>query len=674
MTIDDVKVELAALREQIEAHNHAYYVLDNPAIPDAEYDRLFKRLLALEAEYPQLRSTNSPSQRVGAPPSGAFPAVTHEVPMLSLDNAFSPEELAAFQARAHERSGVSDDLAWCAEPKLDGLAVSLLYEEGVLVRGATRGDGYSGENITANVKTIRAIPLQLRGDYPERLEVRGEVFMTLAAFDAMNERAREKGDKIFANPRNAAAGSLRQLDSRVTAQRSLNFYAYAMGEVVPARQLDDDSHYQRLQQLKAWGLPVCPETKRVENDEGCVAYYEDILQRRGELAYEIDGVVFKLDRIDLQTQLGFVSRAPRWAIAHKFPAQEQVTWLRGVDFQVGRTGAITPVARLEPVEVAGVVVSNATLHNADEIERLGVLVGDKVIVRRAGDVIPQVVGVILEERPEETEAVVFPKECPVCGSAVERVEGEAVARCTGGLFCGAQRKEAIKHFASRKALDIDGLGDKLVELLVEREWIKDPADLFQLSAYQLSTLPRMGQKSATNLVAAIEKSRQTTFARFLYSLGIREVGEATAQNLAQHFGDLEPLMEASEEALQAVPDVGVVVAAHVFNFFREEHNQDVIRRLTQGNNAVQWTPVEVTEANTDLAGNTYVLTGTLSQLTRDEAKALLQARGAKVAGSVSAKTTAVFAGENAGSKLTKAEQLGVQVYTEDDLVALLGLS
>src|SRR5690554_1495300 len=595
MSTDPLYQELIRLREALETHNYNYYVLDNPSIPDAEYDRMFRRLQEIEQQNPAWQSDQSPSQRVGALARGHLPEVAHEVPMLSLDNAFDDTELKAFQERVQERLGNSGDLQWCAEPKLDGLAVSLLYEHGQLVRGATRGDGYRGEDITANVKTIRAIPLSLRagpdGDFPERLEVRGEVFMTLASFERMNEKALAAGSKLFANPRNAAAGSLRQLDSRVTAERALNFYAYAMGEVTPARQLDNDSHYARLEQLRTWGFPVCRETKLLKTNQACEAYYQDILERRADLPYEIDGVVFKLDTIALQEQLGFVSRAPRWAIAHKFPAQEELTWLRGVDFQVGRTGAITPVARLEPVEVGGVVVSNATLHNADEIERLGVRIGDRVTIRRAGDVIPQIVAVVLAERPADASLVEFPSRCPICDSAVERVAGEAVARCTGGLFCGAQRKEAIKHFSSRKALDIDGLGDKLVEMLVDREWVKHPADLFKLSAHQLASLPRMGQKSAENLVNAIARSRKTTLARFLYSLGIREVGEATAQSLANYFGSLDALMAATEEELQNVDDVGTIVAAHVYNFLREHHNIDVITKLTQGERAVHWDDV-----------------------------------------------------------------------------------
>lgn len=686
--------KLAELRTRLDQYNYEYYVLDQPSVPDSEYDRIFREVQAIEAQHPELHSTSSPTQRVGAPPSGAFTEVAHEVPMLSLDNAFLEEEMQQFIRRVTERSEQTGELAWCAEPKLDGLAVSLLYENGQLVRGATRGDGYRGEDITANVRTIRAIPLQLRGKYPERLEVRGEVFMPRESFTKLNETALAKGEKVFANPRNAAAGSLRQLDSRITAKRNLAFYAYAMGTVQPDRQLDDDSHYQRLQQLREWGLPVCPEIRLLKDNAACFTYYADILVRRDDLSYEIDGVVFKLDNIDLQEQLGFVSRAPRWAIAYKFPAQEKITTLLDVDFQVGRTGAVTPVARLEPVEVAGVMVANATLHNADEIARLGVRIGDQVIVRRAGDVIPQIVGVVgdteadndgtnsdgsdntaqgdLLAAAERGAEIVFPSACPVCGSAIERVEGEAVARCTGGLFCSAQRKEAIKHFASRKALDVDGLGDKLVELLVEREWVQHPADLFTLSVRELASLPRMGQKSAENLVAALQKSRETTLAKFLYSLGIREVGEATAQNLAQHFGDLAALKAATEEELQTVPDVGVVVAAHIYNFFREPHNIAVIERLTSGEHAVHWPAIAVkSAAEQPLAGNTYVLTGTLSELTRDEAKAGLQALGAKVSGSVSSKTTAVFAGEAAGSKLAKAESLGVPVLSEAELIQLL---
>ncbi|RTE87526.1 MULTISPECIES: NAD-dependent DNA ligase LigA [Gammaproteobacteria] len=671
LNFSSVEEEVSYLRDTIFELDYQYYVQDQPTVPDAEYDRLYQRLVDLEKANPELRSEQSPTQRVGGVASGQFPSVTHEQPMLSLDKAMSEDDFLAFQKRAHERLDIQTTLAWCVEPKLDGLAVSLLYENGLLVRGATRGDGSTGENITDNVKTIRSIPLKLRGDFPERLEVRGEVFMRRDVFEHMNEQALKDGSKVFANPRNAAAGSLRQLDASITASRQLSFYAYSMGAVVPERQLNNDSHYARLQQLKDWGFPMCPETKRLDSDQACIDYYQYILEQRDALNYEIDGVVLKVDAISQQQNLGFSARAPRWAVAWKFSAQEELTWLRGVDFQVGRTGAITPVARLEPVQVAGVTVSNATLHNADEIERLDARVGDRVTVRRAGDVIPQIVGVVLEERPEHTEVILFPDSCPICGSHVERVEGEAVARCTGGLFCAAQRKEALKHFASRKAMDIDGLGDKLIDALVERDWVKDPADLYGLTLHQLSVLPRMGQKSAQNLLNAIQKSRETTLPRFLYSLGIREVGEATAMNLAHYFGELEPLREASMDALQEVPDVGLIVAKHIYNFFREAHNLEVIQRLTEGEQAVSWSSIESVEKSDDLAGRTYVLTGTLSKMTRDEAKAALQARGAKVSGSVSGKTTAVVAGESAGSKLTKAEQLGVPVLTEDDLLELL---
>lgn len=681
--------ELAALRERLEQLSFEYYVEDNPSVPDAEYDRLFARAVSLEQAHPELATDDSPTRKVGAPPTGAFASVTHEVAMLSLDNAFDEASLNRFMQRVTERSGHSQ-LRWCAEPKLDGAAVSILYENGKLVRAATRGDGYTGEDITSNVRTIKNVPLRLRGDYPQRLEVRGEVFMPLAGFTAYNDNAREQGEKVFANPRNAAAGSLRQLDSRITARRPLQFYAYAMGQVEPERELDDDSHYQRLMQLKTWGLPVCPETRHLSNNQACHAYYTDLMERRDSLKYEIDGVVFKVDAIEVQDALGFVARAPRWAVAYKFPAQEELTWLRGVDFQVGRTGAITPVARLQPVTVAGVTVSNATLHNADEIERLGARIGDRVIVRRAGDVIPQVVGVVLDERPAETEEIEFPATCPVCDSAVERVEGEAVARCSGGLYCAAQRKQALMHYASRKAMDIDGLGDKLIEILVDRDWVKSPVDLYSLTEHQLASLPRMGQKSAQNLVRAIAKSRKTTLAKFLYSLGIREVGEATAQNLAAHFASLDALTSASSEALQEVPDVGVIVAEHVHSFFREAHNQSVINELIrprdfgqQGTDApergyVYWPqPKQLSEdeaATLPLADQVFVLTGTLSQMTRDEAKAALLAKGAKVTGSVSAKTTALVAGDKAGSKLTKAESLGVPVMSEQDLVDLLSAS
>ncbi|EGQ8234014.1 NAD-dependent DNA ligase LigA [Vibrio parahaemolyticus] len=667
---ESVHQRLEELKESLHYHAVRYYVEDNPEIPDAEYDRLMRELLEIEAQHPDLVTVDSPSQRVGGKPLSEFSQVTHEVPMLSLDNAFDDSELDSFHKRAQDRIGGESIKQYCCEPKLDGLAVSLLYENGILVQAATRGDGTTGENITENVRTITAIPLKLRGDdWPARLEVRGEVFMPKAGFEKLNELARQKGEKVFVNPRNAAAGSLRQLDSRITASRPLSFYAYSVG-VVQGADLAA-SHYERFLQIKSWGLPMCPETKRVDSLADVKTYYQDILQRRDALPYEIDGVVIKIDDIAVQERLGFVARAPRWAIAYKFPAQEEITTLNEVEFQVGRTGAITPVAKLEPVFVGGVTVSNATLHNADEIERLQVKIGDQVVIRRAGDVIPQVVSVIKERRPETARDIIFPTQCPVCGSHVERIEGEAVTRCTGGLVCQAQRKQALKHFVSRKALDVDGLGDKVIEQLVDREMVETPADLFKLSAGVLTVLERMGPKSAQNIVNALEKSKLTTLPRFLYSLGIREVGEATAANLAQHFKSLEAIQAATEEQLIAVQDIGVVVAKHITTFFEEEQNQAVVQDLlVQG---IHWPEVSAPEqgAELPLEGKTVVLTGTLSQLGRTEAKEALQSLGAKVTGSVSKKTDILFAGENAGSKLVKAQELGIEIKTEQDLLELI---
>lgn len=652
-------------------HRHAvrYYVEDAPEIPDVEYDRLFRELLAIEAEHPEWISADSPSQRVGGVPLDGFTPVRHEIPMLSLDNAFDDQDIDGFYKRMQDRlSSVVN--TFCCEPKLDGLAVSLLYENGVLVQAATRGDGATGENITENVRTIKSIPLRLHGeDIPERIEVRGEVFMPKAGFEQLNAEALKKGEKVFVNPRNAAAGSLRQLDSRITAKRPLSFYAYSVG-VVEGAELSD-SHYHRFLQLKSWGLPMCPETRQVHSLADVKAFYHDILQRREQLSYEIDGVVIKVDDIALQEQLGFMARAPRWAIAYKFPAQEEITVLNDVEFQVGRTGAITPVAKLEPVFVGGVTVSNATLHNGDEIARLGVKIGDSVIIRRAGDVIPQIAAVVLERRPDDAQEIVFPKHCPVCQSEIERVEGEAVARCTGGLVCQAQRKEALKHFVSRKALDVDGLGEKVIEQLVDREMVNTPADLFQLSAGVLTVLDRMGPKSAQNVVNALQQAKETTLPRFLYALGIREVGEATAANLAAHFKTLDNIQTANHEALIEVPDIGEIVARHITAFFAEEKNQAVIRELLAL--GVHWAEVEQVDETTPqpLAGKTVVLTGTLSQLSRSDAKAALQTLGAKVTGSVSKNTDILFVGENAGSKLVKAQELGVEVKTEQDLLDML---
>ncbi|WP_345843779.1 NAD-dependent DNA ligase LigA [Shewanella algae] len=663
-----IENEIDQLISTINEHNIRYYVDDNPSIPDAEYDRLMQRLKTLEAEHPELQRSDSPSLRVGGLALAKFEQVTHLKPMLSLDNAFSEEDFAAFHKRVTDRVG---EFSYCCEPKLDGLAVSILYRDGVLERAATRGDGAVGEDITENVRTIRAVPLKLRGDdYPPLLEVRGEVFMPKAAFEALNERNRVKGDKLFVNPRNAAAGSLRQLDSKITASRALAFYAYALGVVEPESFPLADTHLGQLQQLKTWGLPVSSEIRLAKDLSEVDDYYRDIMARRSALAYEIDGVVFKVNSIEAQQTLGFVSRAPRWAIAYKFPAQEEMTLLEGVDFQVGRTGAVTPVARLKPVFVGGVTVSNATLHNADEIARLGVKVGDTVIIRRAGDVIPQVVALVPEKRPEDAKEICFPAQCPVCGSQVERLEGEAVARCTGGLFCEAQRKEAIKHFASRKALDIDGMGDKIVEQLIDKELVESPADLFSLTASALTMLERMGLKSATNLVQAIEAAKQTTLAKFLYALGIREVGESTAANLARHFKELDALKQASVEQLIEVEDVGAIVAQHVAHFFAQPHNLEVIDKLLAA--GVTWPAIEApSEDEQPLKGQTWVLTGTLSQMSRTDAKAQLEALGAKVSGSVSKKTDCVVAGEAAGSKLTKANELGVKVLDEAGLLALL---
>ncbi|WP_237932337.1 NAD-dependent DNA ligase LigA [Buttiauxella sp. S19-1] len=671
--MDTIEQQMTQLRTTLRHHEYLYHVLDNPEIPDAEYDRLMGELRSLEEAHPELITPDSPTQRVGAAPLSEFTQVRHEVPMLSLDNAFDEASYLAFNKRVQDRLKSTEAVTFCCELKLDGLAVSLLYEDGVLTRAATRGDGTTGENITANVRTIRAIPLKLRGtNLPRRLEVRGEVFLPQAGFEKINEEARRTGGKIFANPRNAAAGSLRQLDPRITAKRPLTFFCYGVG-LLEGGELPA-SHHARLQQFKEWGLPVSDRIRLCNTPEEVLAFYHQVEADRPTLGFDIDGVVIKVDSLALQETLGFVARAPRWAVAFKFPAQEQMTFVRDVEFQVGRTGAITPVARLEPVQVAGVLVSNATLHNADEIERLGLRIGDRVVIRRAGDVIPQVVGVVESERPENTAEIVFPTHCPVCGSDVERVEGEAVARCTGGLICGAQRKEALKHFVSRRALDVDGMGDKIIDQLVEKEYVHTPADLFTLTPGKLTGLDRMGPKSAQNVVDALVKAKETTFARFLYALGIREVGEATAASLAAHFGTLDALSAASIEELQKVPDVGIVVATHTFNFFAEESNREVIRQLTE-EAGVHWPApvvIKAEEIDSPFAGKTVVLTGSLNIMSRDDAKARLVALGAKVAGSVSKKTDLVIAGEAAGSKLAKAQELGIEVIDEAEMIRLLG--
>jgi DNA ligase (NAD+) len=666
----DIIKQLATLKVTISEYNYQYYVLDNPSVPDSEYDRQMKALQAIELKYPELLASDSPSQKVGDMPLPEFEQVTHELPMLSLDNAFDKESFLAFEKRMQDRLKNDAEISYSCEPKLDGLAVSLLYEHGMLVRGATRGDGRAGENITANVRTIRNIPLTLRGvNYPQRLEVRGEVIMTRDGFVKLNKTQVEQDKKVFANPRNAAAGSLRQLDSRITAKRPLLFFSYALGLVVNEQYPLADSHSARLQQLSDWGLPLSKELQVAQGAQACLDYYQHLGDIRDSLNYDIDGVVFKADNIELQKKLGFVARAPRWAIAHKFPAQEEMTVVQDVEFQVGRTGAITPVARLEPVFVGGVTVSNATLHNADEIKRLGIKVGDTVIIRRAGDVIPQVVSVIVDKRPEDARSIVFPKMCPVCDSAIEKLEGEVVARCTGGLYCAAQLKESMKHFASRKAFDIDGLGDKIIEQLVDQKLVKTPADFFQLEFIQISNLERMGEKSAANLVSSLEKCKQTTLAKFIYSLGIREVGEATAANLAAHYCELEAIKQANIDSLQEVSDVGAIVAQHIVNFFAEDHNIHVVDELLAS--GIHWPKIKKTEVDfLPLAGQTFVLTGTLEQMDRNAAKAMLQSLGARVAGSVSAKTSCVVAGEKAGSKLAKAEALGVKILNEQEMMDL----
>lgn len=666
--MSDMQTQLEKLRQQLRYHNHLYYVLDDPQIPDVEYDRLFRELQALETAHPELITPDSPTQRVGAAPLTEFGEIKHAIPMLSLGNVFSDEELLAFDKRIHDRLKSDAETEFVAEPKLDGLAISILYENGVFTRAATRGDGETGEDVTHNVRTIASVPLRLLGEgYPTVLEVRGEIYMPKAGFEAFNAKMRALGEKTFVNPRNAAAGSLRQLDPRLTAQRPLDIFCYAVGQVeggtVP------DTHFAILQQFRAWGLRVCPDIRIVQGAQGCLDYFREIGARRNSLPYDIDGVVYKVNSIATQQELGFISRAPRWAIAHKFPAQEEITELEGVDFQVGRTGALTPVARLKPVFVGGVTVSNATLHNMDEIERKDVRIGDFVIVRRAGDVIPEVASVILDRRPADAAPIVMPTHCPVCGSEVQRPEGEAVARCSGGLYCPAQVKEAIKHFASRKALNIDGLGDKMVEQLFDAGLIRHVDDLYSLDVEAVAALERMGKKSAENLITALESSKSTTLERFIYALGIRNAGEGTAKGLARYFGSLEAIQAANEETLKLVPDIGVIVAANVARFFAEAHNRDTIQHLRDL--GVHWANYEAKPAEAlPLAGKTYVITGTLSRA-REDIKADLEALGAKVSGSVSKKTTALIAGENAGSKLTKAQELGVEILGEDTLSVLL---
>lgn len=664
-TKTNAQSEIERLVTQLNEHNYHYYVLDAPIISDAEYDQLFRRLQSLEKEHPEYAMVDSPTQRVGAKPHAAFESIQHRAPLLSLDNAFSDEEAFAFEKRIHDRLQNNSPLEFCCEPKLDGLAVNLTYEHGILTHAATRGDGFMGEDITNNIKTIRMIPLRLRGDqFPRFLEARGEVFMSKKGFKMLNELAEKHGEKVFANPRNAAAGSLRQLDPSITAKRPLEIYFYGMGEsdYQPGTQFDLQT------QFAAWGLRTNPLVKIVTGVNGCLQYYQTMQKKREALPYDIDGIVYKVNAMSLQERLGFISRAPRFAIAHKFPAEEATTVIESVEFQVGRTGALTPVARLKPVHVQGVTVSNATLHNMDEITRKDIRIGDTVIIRRAGDVIPEVVSVVMTERKTQAKKIQLPTTCPECHSDIEQIEGEAIARCTGGLFCIAQRKESIKHFASRRAMDIEGLGDKIVDLLVDEKLVHSVADLYTLKQADISSLERMGEKSAKNLLDAISTSKQTTLPRFLHALGIREVGEATAKRLAIHFKTIPAIQSASQEALQAVPDIGPVVAEHIAHFFHEPHNQHVLTALLKA--GIVWPAMQEVKTLA-LTGKTFVITGTLSSMSRDEAKERVEALGAKATNSVSAKTSYVVVGNDPGSKYEKAKQLSVPILDEQQFLALL---
>ncbi|MWP50182.1 MULTISPECIES: NAD-dependent DNA ligase LigA [unclassified Gilliamella] len=672
----DITEQLTSLRNQIRHHDYCYYVLDTPEIPDAEYDKLIKQLQTLEQQYPDLITPDSPTQRVGGFPLAQFASIQHEMPMLSLDNVFDNTSFIAFNKRVKDRLHLNDteQVEYCCELKLDGLAVSLLYENGRFVQAATRGDGTTGEDITANVKTIKTIPLVLRGDnIPSRLEVRGEVFITHKGFDKLNANALKHDEKIFANPRNAAAGSLRQLDPKITAKRPLTFFCYGVGIVEGATL--PNTHYERLMQFKAWGLPVSNKVEKHQGVQAALDYFTKIGEQRMSLGFDIDGVVIKVNNIEQQNKLGFVARAPRWATAFKFPAQEQITQLNKVDFQVGRTGAITPVARLEPVSVAGVIVSNATLHNSDEIARLGVREGDYVTIRRAGDVIPKIVAVILDKRPKDTKEIVFPTHCPICGSLIVRDEGQAISRCAGGLICPAQRKEALKHFVSRKAMNVEGMGDKIIEQLVDKDYVKTPVDLYKLNLPMLCSLDKIGEKSANNLLNALETSKNTTLSRFIFALGIPNVGEVTAENLVNQLGNLSAIENTSLEQLQTVKDIGAVIAESIIDFFQEPHNRHIIEQLTSNEIGIHWQDVnpqiQSVDTNSPFFGKKVVLTGTLSVLTRDEAKNKLKQLGAKVTGSVSKNTDLVIAGEAAGSKLDKAQELGIKVIGEQEMLNLL---
>nr|WP_294965097.1 NAD-dependent DNA ligase LigA [uncultured Gilliamella sp.] len=675
-SIEQITEQLTSLRNLIRHHEHLYYVLDAPEIPDSEYDKLITQLQTLESQHPDLITPDSPTQRVGGKALAQFSSIKHEMPMLSLDNVFDETSFFAFNKRVKDRLNLSEEelVEYCCELKLDGLAVSLLYENGRFVQAATRGDGTTGEDITANIRTIKVIPLVLHGDnVPTRLEVRGEVFMTHHGFEKLNADAAKRNEKLFANPRNAAAGSLRQLDPKITAKRPLTFFCYGVG-IVEGASLPD-THYKRLMQFKAWGLPVSDKVQIRHGAQKALDYFKQIGEERMSLDFDIDGVVIKVNQIEQQQALGFVARAPRWATAFKFPAQEQVTQLNKVDFQVGRTGAITPVARLEPVSVAGVIVSNATLHNSDEIARLNIREGDYVTIRRAGDVIPKIVAVLLDRRPTNTKEIVFPTHCPICGSLIVRDEGQAISRCAGGLICPAQRKEALKHFVSRKAMNVDGMGDKIIEQLVDKDYVKTPVDLYKLSVPTLCSLDKIGEKSANNLINALNNSKNTTLSRFIFALGIPNVGEVTAENLVNQLGNLSAIENATLEQLQTVNDIGVVIAESIIDFFQEPHNRDVIEQLTSNEIGIHWQNIDLqtntTPINSPFFGKTVVLTGTLSVLTRDEAKNKLKQLGAKVTGSVSKNTDLVIAGDAAGSKLDKAQELNINVIDEQEMLRLL---
>ncbi len=675
-TSDSIRQSLSELKQQIEKLNYAYYVEDNPLVSDAQYDELYQQLIKIESENPQLISPDSPSQRVGDQPLSHFNSVTHAVPMYSLDNAFNQEDLVDFQRKVQDRLGRNDEVGFSAEPKMDGLAINIRYENGILIQATTRGDGITGEDVTHNIKTMQCIPLHLKGTgWPQILEVRGEVFMSKKTFNALNLRQQEQGEKVFANPRNAAAGTLRQLDPKVAAQRQLNLYLYGWGEVSSEWSLKS-KYEQNIAAFATWGLPINPESATVFGAQGLQDYYDALLVKRPDLPYEIDGIVYKVNLITDHATLGFTAKAPRWAIARKFPAEEVWTDLLGIDIQVGRTGALTPVARLEPVNVAGVVVSNATLHNMDEIERKDVRIGDKVIVRRAGDVIPEVVGPVLAQRPENVTKFTMPATCPVCDSAVIKEPDKAVYRCTGGLYCPAQKKRALQHFVSKKAMDIVGLGDKLIDQLADSGVVQHPDDLFKLDLDTLASMERMAEKSALNVIEAIEKAKQSTLARFIFALGIPEVGEVTAKNLAKHYGTLEKIQTTDFEALVEVEDVGDIVANHILNFFQQAHNQEVIQSLLEA--GIVWPdPKPQDQADTiksPFSGKVVVLTGTLHELTRSDAKSKLEDLGAKVTGSVSAKTDFLIAGEKSGSKLKKAESLGVTVLSEAEWLNIIGES